>query len=114
MRMQGTHAREKRIDDPKCVLVAVLFRDPSRFVSLYVVREMAAAGQEAGVVSSSEHLGSDVRRVSQEPNFLARAYGDGSGFDGNTHRALELVESQCESSVAGRNNHKVSRLIRGN
>jgi len=110
--VQSAQAGEKSIDNPELILSPRFACDPGRFVCLNVIDEMGGAREKAGVMLPLE-LGRYIRRVAQEPHFLARTNGDGSRLDADAHGALKLVESQSEATLPRGDYHQMPGLIGG-
>jgi hypothetical protein len=108
MRMQRDQAGEECIHDPE------LTPDPGRLVRLDVTGEVGRARQEAGVmVSDGLELAGNVRGIPQKPHLLARADGDRSRLDRDTHGALELMKCQHQPALPGRHDNQVAGLVGG-
>ncbi len=85
------------------------------FVGFDVAGEVAGAGKKASVVlPCGQEFGGDVGGTTEEPHLFARADGDCSWFDGDAHRAIELMKCEREPILPGADGDQVASLIGGN
>ena len=107
--VERAEAGEPGVDDPELVAGA-----PGHLVDLDVARDVAGAGQEAGVVPAGRvELGGHGRDVDEFPDLDLGADGQPVAGQGHAHRRLEAAEVGVEVVPLVADHHELAGLVGG-
>ena len=107
--VERAEAGEAGVDDPELAAGA-----PGHLVDLDVARDVAGAGQEAGVVPAGRvEPGGDGRDVDELPDLDRGADGEPVAVEGQAHRGLEGAEVGVEVVPLVADHHELAGLVGG-
>ena len=107
--VERAEAGEPGVDDPQLSAGA-----PGHLVDLDVARDVAGAGQEAGVVPAGRvELGRHGRDIDELPDLDLGADGQPVAGQGHAHRGLEAAEVGVEVVPLVADHHELAGLVGG-
>ena len=107
--VQRAQAGEAGVDHPELAANA-----PGQLVALDVARDVAGAGQEAGVVPARRfELGCHRGHVHELPDLDRGADGQPGAVEGQAHRSLEGAEVGVEAVPLVADHHQLAGLVGG-